>query len=227
MNKTELLIIDDEPQIKRLLRLTLENTGYAVRESDDGKTGLLNAANHPPELILLDVNLPDLSGHEVLKRLREWYSKPIIMLSVIDHEDDIVRALDNGATDYVCKPFRSAELLARIRAAIKKNGTETSSQAICFGRLEWDLIARQIKKDGQPLKFTATEYNLLVLLFKNEGRVLTHQYILKEIWGLGFQNETQYLRVFIGTIRKKIEDDYRTPSFLVTESRIGYRFIGS
>ena len=179
----------------------------------------------PTELILLDIGLPDKNGHDVLKELRTWYDKSIIILSVLNNEADIVLALDNGATDYLTKPFRSAELLARIRSAIRRNQSANTENKIVCGDLEIDIAARVVTKDNTILKLTATEFNLLNLLAKNEGRVLTHQFILKEIWGVGSQTETQYLRVFIGTLRKKIETNPNRPQHIFTESGVGYRFV--
>lgn len=225
MNKAEILIIDDEPPIRKLLEITLESNDYKVWQAETGKEGIILAANHPPELILLDIGLPDKSGHDVLKELRTWYNKAIIVLSVLNNETDIVTALDNGATDYLTKPFRNAVLLARIRSAIRRNQTTNNESKIICGDLEIDVIARVVLKNNEFLKLTATEYNLLVLLAKNEGRVLTHQYILKEIWGVGAQTETQYLRVFVGTLRKKIETNPNQPQHLFTESGVGYRFM--
>lgn len=225
MNKAEVLVIDDEPQIRRLLEITLESNDFKVRNAETGKDGLLLAANHPPELIILDLGLPDMSGHEVLKNLKGWYNKSIIILSVQNSEEDIVTALDNGATDFLSKPFRTAELMARIRAAIRRNQFELNSENQQFGDLHIDYVARTLTKNGAFIKLTSTEFNLLSLLTKNEGRVLTHQYILKEIWGLAYQTETQYLRVFIGTLRKKIEEDTNHPQHIITESGIGYRFL--
>lgn len=225
MNKAEILIIDDEPQIRKLLEITLESNEYKVWQAETAKEGIVLAANHPPELILLDIGLPDKSGHEVLKELRSWYNKSIIILSVINNEEDIVRALDNGATDYLTKPFRTAELLARIRSAIRRNQQATNNDTtLHFNELQIDLTARTVKKNNELLKLTSTEFNLLALFVNNEGRVLTHQHILKEIWGVGFQAETQYLRVFVGTLRKKIEDNPNQPKHIITESGIGYRF---
>lgn len=224
MNKAEILIIEDEPQIQKLLEITLESNDYKVIKANNGKEGIILAANHPPELILLDIGLPDKSGHDVLLELREWYNKSIIILSVLNNEKDIVNALDNGATDYLTKPFRNAELLARIRSAIKRNQTSNISNKLIFNNIEIDLVARMVKKNNESIKLTSTEYNLLILFAKNEGRVLTHQYILKEIWGVGSQMETQYLRVFVGTLRKKIESSPDDPKHLFTESGVGYRF---
>lgn len=225
MNKAEILIIDDEPQIRKLLEITLESNDYKVWQAETGKEGVIMAANHPPELILLDIGLPDKSGHEILKELRTWYNKAIIILSVQNSESDIVSALDNGATDYLTKPFRSAELLARIRSAIRRNQKTNENNVIECGNLQIDLVARVLTKNKTVIKLTATEFNLISLFAKNEGRVLTHQFLLKEIWGTGYQTETQYLRVFVGTLRKKIEDDPDQPKHIITESGVGYRFI--
>jgi two-component system KDP operon response regulator KdpE len=224
MNKAEILIIDDEPQIRKLLQITLESNNYKVWQAENGKEGVIMAANHPPELILLDLGLPDKSGHQVLKELRNWYTKAILILSVQNTESDIVEALDNGANDYLTKPFRSAELLARIRSAIRRNQTEPTTSVFICTDLEIDIAARIIKRKNEVLKLTNTEFNLLSLFAKNEGRVLTHQFILKEIWGVGYQHETQYLRVFVGTLRKKIEDNPNHPLHIITENGVGYRF---
>lgn len=225
MNKAEILIIDDEPQIRKLLEITLQSNGFAVKMAISAKEGLIMAANHPPELILLDLGLPDQSGHNVLKNLRQWYTNPIIILSVQKNEEDIIRALDNGANDYLSKPFRTGELLARIRSALRITNTEEKETVLSFDNLEIDLSTRTVKKDNQLVKLTSTEYNLLALLVKNEGKVLTHQYLLRAIWGPGYINQSQYLRVFIAQIRKKIEQDPNMPRFLLTESGVGYRFI--
>ena len=224
MNKAEILVIDDEDQIRKLLEITLESNDFKVWQARSGKEGIALAANHPPDLILLDICLPDKSGHEVLKELRAWYNKSIIILSVQNDEADIVSALDNGATDYLAKPFRSAELLARIRSAIRRNLSPNNNNMIISGTLQVDLVSRSVKKNNELLKLTTTEFNLLALFAKNEGRVLTHQFILKEIWGIGSQTETQYLRVFVRTLRKKIEDNANLPKHIVTESGVGYRF---
>ena len=225
MNRAELLIIDDEPQIRKLLQISLESNNYKVIQASTGKDGLVLAANHPPELILLDIGLPDKSGHEILQELREWYNKPIIILSVQDSETDIVKALDNSATDYITKPFRSGELLARIRSAIRiSQNISLNETVITVDDLQIDLMGRIVKKHGEIIKLTSTEYNLLALFAKNEGKVLTHRYILKEIWGIGYQTETQYLRVFVAQLRKKIEENPNNPQHIITESGVGYRF---
>jgi two-component system KDP operon response regulator KdpE len=224
MNKPEILIIEDEPQIRKLLEITLESNGYKVLQAETGKEGVIQAASHPPELILLDIGLPDKSGHEILKELRQWYNKSIIILSVQNSETDIVTALDNGATDYLSKPFRTAELLARIRSAIRKNQLTNDTAIVDAGDLQIDLVARTVKKNNQLVKLTSTEFNLISLFARNEGRVLTHRFILKEIWGVGYQTETQYLRVFVGSLRKKIEENPNNPLHIITESGVGYRF---
>jgi two-component system, OmpR family, KDP operon response regulator KdpE len=225
MNKYEILIIDDEPQIGKLLRIILENNDFKVTLAASGKEGILLAANHSPDLIILDLGLPDISGHLVLKELRFWFTKSIIILSVQNSEEDIILALDNGASDYLVKPFKTGELLARIRSSIRRNNHEDNQKVITCRELQIDFIARTIKKNGEVLKLTTTEYSLMALFFQNEGKVLTHQHILHEIWGVGFQNETQYLRVYIAQLRKKIEDNPDHPIYIVTESRVGYRFI--
>lgn len=224
MSKADILIIDDEPQIRKLLEITLESNDYKVIQADNGKQGILLAANHTPEVIILDLGLPDKSGHEVLKELRTWYNKSIIILSVLNQEEDIVKALDNGATDYLTKPFRNAELMARIRASVRRSTIENTETTYQFGSICIDLVSHTVKKSNELIKLTATEFNLLSLFVKNEGRVLTHQYILKEIWGVGAQTETQYLRVFVGTLRKKIEENPNAPEHIITESGVGYRF---
>ncbi|WP_291275382.1 response regulator transcription factor [Flavobacterium sp.] len=224
MSKADILVIDDEPQIRKLLEITLESNDYKVIHAENAKQGILLAANHSPEVIILDLGLPDKSGHEVLKELRSWYNKSIIILSVLNQEEDIVKALDNGATDYLTKPFRNAELMARIRASIRRNTSENNDTLVQFGPLKIDLVAHVVKKNDAVIKLTATEFNLLALFVKNEGRVLTHQFILKEIWGVGSQTETQYLRVFVGTLRKKIENNPNAPDHIITESGVGYRF---
>ena len=227
MNKAELLIIDDEPQIRKLLDITLQSNGYLVKMAASAKEGLIMAENHPPELILLDLGLPDDSGQNVLKQLRKWYTNPVVILSVQKSEEAIINALDNGANDYLSKPFRTGELLARIRSALRSIHTDEGATVLQFNQLKVDLNTRSVWKSNQLLKLTATEYNLLALLIRNEGKVLTHQYLLRAIWGPGYINQSQYLRVFIAQIRKKIEEDPNHPEYLLTEAGVGYRFIGA
>jgi two-component system, OmpR family, KDP operon response regulator KdpE len=225
MNKPGILVIDDEAQMRKLLEITLQTNGYTVTTAGTAKEGLIMAANHPPDLVLLDLGLPDKSGHEVLKALRQWYTNPVIILSVQKDEEDIVRALDNGANDYLSKPFRTGELLARMRSALRTALAEDSNPVIGGPDLEIDLTARTVKKNKELLKLTLTEYSLLALLARNEGKVLTHQYLLRAIWGPGFISQSQYLRVFIAQLRKKIETDPNRPEYILTESGVGYRFI--
>jgi two-component system KDP operon response regulator KdpE len=194
MNNAEILIIDDEPQIRKLIKITLESNDYKVVLAKTGTEGVQLVANHTPDLVILDLGLPDKSGHLVLKDLREWYDKSIIILSVQDSEADIIKALDNGATDYLTKPFRIGELLARIRASLRINQNTDLQPVVATGNLEIDLSSRIVGRKNTPVKLTAIEYNLVALLAKNQGRVLTHQFLFKEIWGFGPQNETQYLR---------------------------------
>jgi two-component system KDP operon response regulator KdpE len=225
MNLSEtILIIDDEVQIRRLLEITLTSNGYKISEAATGKDGLIAAATHHPALVILDLGLPDLDGFEILKKLREWYLRPIIILTVRNSEEDIIHALDNGANDYLTKPFRTGELLARIRVAIRQTQDIPEKSILEFGPLAIDLANHIVRKNNELLKLTSTEFSLLALLAKNEGRVLTHQYILKDIWGMGYIEQTQYLRVFIAQLRKKLEDDPTKPKLLNTESGIGYRF---
>jgi len=219
-----ILIIDDEIQIRRLLEITLSANGYKIVEASSGKEGLAMAASSNPALIILDLGLPDMDGLEILKKLREWYHNPIIILSVRNAEEDIVHALDSGANDYLTKPFRTGELLARIRVAIRQKENLPDNPIMEFGSLSIDLANHVARKNNEIIKLTSTEFSLLAILAKNEGRVLTHQYILKEVWGMGYTEQTQYLRVFIAQLRKKIEDDPAKPRYLNTESGIGYRF---
>jgi two-component system, OmpR family, KDP operon response regulator KdpE len=225
VNKPEILIIDDEPQIRKLLEITLEGNGYMPRSASSAKEGMIMAGNHPPDLILLDLGLPDENGQSVLRKLRKWYVKPIIILSVQKREEEIITALDNGANDYLSKPFRIGELLARIRSVLRQSVSDEGQTILQFGNIEIDLSSRSVKKNGQLIKLTSTEYNLLALLARSDGKVLTHHYLLRTIWGPGYIDQSQYLRVYIAQIRKKIEDDPNRPEILVTESGVGYRFV--
>jgi two-component system, OmpR family, KDP operon response regulator KdpE len=225
MNKPVVLVVDDEVQIRRLLQLTLESDGYRVLKAETGEEGIRRAAMDRPELILLDLGLPDMDGTAVLKSLREWATFPIIILSVRNSEREIIACLDAGADDYLVKPYRSGELLARVRTAIRHRPSTKAETVFRTGDLEVDLAARTVKKSGDPVKLTVTEYNLLSLFVRNAGRVLTHHYILEQVWGPTFVEETEYTRVYVGQLRKKIEDNPGTPKLLVTESGIGYRLI--
>ena len=222
--KLNILIIDDEVQIRRLLEITLNSNDYHTYEASTAREGISMAVVHPPDLIILDLGLPDEDGQVVLRKLREWYLGAIIILSVRSSEDDIIKALDNGANDYLTKPFRTGELLARIRTALRQTQNVAPIQILEFDNLSIDLTSRTVLLDNEPLKLTATEYSLLILLAKNDGRVLTHQFILRNIWGPGYTQQSQYLRVFVGQLRKKIEPNPNNPKFILTESGIGYRF---
>ena len=227
MNNPSILVIDDESQIRKLLEISLNAAGYRTYFGASAKEGLVMAAGHGPELILLDLGLPDDDGQNVLLQLREWYQNPIIIVSVKNSEAEIVKALDNGANDFLTKPFRTQELLARIRTALRIAGAYQSDPIITFGNISVDLNARLVRRDGELLKLTSTEYQLFAVMLKNEGKVLTHQHILTEVWGNGYAEQTQYLRVFIAQLRKKIEADPNRPRYILTESGVGYRFITS
>lgn len=225
MNENDsILVIDDEIQIRRLLEITLGSNSFKTIFASNGREGLTAAATHHPSLILLDLGLPDIDGIDILAKLREWYTKPIIILTVRNSEDDIISALDKGANDFLTKPFRSGELLARIRSAIRITGEKPDNPVISFGNLVIDFVNHIVRKNDEILKLTATEFSLLALFAKNHGRVVTHNFLLKEIWGFGYIEQTQYLRVFVAQLRKKIEDNPSVPKLLITESGIGYRF---
>lgn len=223
-NGAQILVIDDEIQIRKLLEITLDSNNYRTIFAVNAKEGLSMVANHQPDLVILDLGLPDEDGQVVLKRLREWYSNPIIILTVKSAEDEIVKALDNGANDYLTKPFRTQELLARIRTALRNLVPNEKEPIIEFGSVSIDLASRIVRLNNEILKLTTTEYNLLSIFIKNEGRVLTHQYLLKQVWGNSYADQTQYLRVFVAQLRKKIEEDPNRPKFIITESGVGYRF---
>jgi two-component system KDP operon response regulator KdpE len=225
-SENTILIIDDELQMRRLLEITLESNGYNIIEAVNGKEGINLAASHQPSLIILDLGLPDGSGHLVLKKLREWFTNPIIILSVQSSEEDIVTALDNGANDFLIKPFRTGELLARIRSALRSiDNSEENDSVFAAGELQIDFVARTVKKKDELIKLTVTEYKLISLFVQQAGKVLTHQYLLREIWGPGYINQSQYLRVFVAQLRKKIEDDPNRPVLIITEPGVGYRFM--
>ena len=224
-SENTILIIDDELQMRRLLEITLESNGYNIIEAVNGKEGINLAASHQPSLIILDLGLPDGSGHLVLKQLREWFTNPIIILSVQSSEEDIVTALDNGANDFLVKPFRTGELLARIRSALRSiDNSEENDSVFTAGELQIDFVARTVKKKDELIKLTVTEYKLISLFVQQAGKVLTHQYLLREVWGPGYINQSQYLRVFVAQLRKKIEDDPNRPVLIITEPGVGYRF---
>lgn len=225
--KNTIVIIDDEPQIRKILSVTLESAEYKVIEAETGNDGIVQVATTHPQLVILDLGLPDRDGFSVLKELRTWSKIPIIILSVKNSEEDIVEALDLGADDYLTKPFNTSELLARIRANIRRTIQTNENSIFVNGNLIIDLAARIVKKKDEEIKLTNIEYLLLVLLANNIDKVLTHRFILKEIWGPSATENSQYLRVFIGQLRKKIEDDYSNPRLIITESGVGYRMKSS
>jgi two-component system KDP operon response regulator KdpE len=218
------IIIDDEVQIRRLLRIALESENYQVHEAENGQQGLIQIANRKPAIILLDLGLPDMDGLEVLKRLREWSEVPVVVLTVRDDEQEKVAALDAGAEDYVTKPFSTPELLARLRAAQRKTRPAEEISVFKNGNLVVDLTSHVVTRAGREIKLTATEYALLRLFVRHPGRVLTHRYILREIWGPKSEEHRQYLRVYVTHLRQKIEPNPTNPSLIRTEPGIGYRF---
>ncbi len=223
MNNKTILVIDDEKAIRKLLEITLHSNGYKPLLAESAKEGYYLVVHEQIDLIILDLGLPDENGQTVLKKLREWNVIPIIILSAQSNEDTIVNTLDAGANDYLIKPFRTKELLARVRSAIRNAAMEKNVPLIVYKQFEINLAARTIKHNNNILKLTATQYALLVLFAKNEGKVLTHQYILKEVWGNDYIDQLQYLRVFVAQLRKKIEPN--GVKYIITESGIGYRFV--
>ena len=222
----KVLVVDDEPQIRRALRTSLEAHGYAVETVGTGDEGVVAAASQPPELILLDLGLPDMDGTEVIKRVRAFSEVPIIVLSVREGQTDKVAALDAGADDYVTKPFGMEELLARSRAALRRRGAEEpTAPMLAYGDLQVDLARRLVTLADEAVHLTPTEYGLLEALVTNPGKLLTHQWLLRRVWGQGYGTETTYLRTYIRTLRKKLGDDASAPALIVTEPGVGYRWI--
>jgi len=224
--KPEVVVIDDEVQIRRLLRVTLEAGGFSVRDCDGGQLGLGEIAFRKPDAVVLDLGLPDVPGVEVLKRLREWTQVPVLILSVRGHEDDKVAALDAGADDYLTKPFNGRELLARLRAMLRRAQPDGGVSIVRFGAIEIDFNRRAVTRRGEEVPLTAKEYALLRLLVSHSGRVLTHRQILRDVWGPKAEEQTHYLRVYMDRLRRKLEDDPRRPRFLNTVLGVGYRFAG-
>jgi two-component system KDP operon response regulator KdpE len=217
------LVIDDERQIRRLLRVSLEAQGYEVHEAATGEDGLRSIQGLKPDVVLLDLGLPDLDGSELLARLRTWSTVPVLILSVRNSEEDIVGLLNAGADDYVIKPFNTGELVARLRVAIRHHAPEEAQSVFVSGRLSVDLLNREVRVGGELIKLTPTEYALLRLFVRHAGRILTHGQILREIWGPNAEAETNYLRVYVTALRKKIEAKPQIPELIVTEPGVGYR----
>jgi two-component system KDP operon response regulator KdpE len=222
----EVLVIDDEVQIRRLLRVTLEGAGFRVREADGGQLGLAEAATKRPDAIILDLGLPDLPGIDVLRRLREWSRLPVLILSVRGQEADKIEALDAGADDYLGKPFGGGELLARLRAILRRAQSPEEESAMRFGDVEVDFARRVVTKAGAAVKLSPKEYALLRLLLLHRGKVITHRQLLRELWGPNAEEQTHYLRVYMTHLRQKLEDEPNQPKYFRTESGIGYRFTG-
>jgi two-component system KDP operon response regulator KdpE len=220
----EILVIDDEVQIRRLLRLTLETAGHRVREAENGALGLHEAAVQRPDAVILDVSLPDMSGLDVLRRLREWSQLPVLILSVQGGEKDKIAALDAGADDYLTKPFGGGELLARMRVLLRRAQPADGISVVRFGDVEVDFTQRTVTRAGTALHLTVKEYALLRLLLQHRGKVVTHRQLLRDVWGPGHEEDTHYLRVHMANLRRKLEAAAGQPDFLKTESGIGYRF---
>lgn len=221
--KTSLLIVDDEKQIRRLLRVTLESEGYKVRETETGRLGLQEVAHQAPDGIILDLGLPDMEGTEVIKQLREWSKVPVLVLSVREGEEDKIAALDAGADDYLTKPFSGRELLARVRAILRRMPAASEPAVLKIGHLEIDQAARIVRRDGAEVHLTAKEYALFQLLVQHRGKVVTHRQILRELWGPNAEENTHYLRVHMTHLRQKLETDPHAPKHLKTDAGIGYR----
>jgi two-component system KDP operon response regulator KdpE len=220
-----ILIIEDEQPIRRFLRASLTNEGYRVNEAVSGDEGLRAATSQPPDLVILDLGLPDVDGQDVLRRLREWLTAPIIVLTARDQEQQKITALDAGADDYVTKPFGMGELLARMRTALRHaHQVGPESSMVCIGDLRFDLAARLVFRREQAVHLTPLEYKLLVTMLKFNGKVLTHRFLLREVWGPQDSQETHYLRVFVASLRQKLEDDPARPRYILTEQGVGYRF---
>ena len=226
-DKPLVLIVDDEPQIRRLLTVTLEANDYRVLVAVSGQEGVVLAAQHRPALVILDLGLPDFSGQEVLRRVREWSNLPVIVLSVQDDEKGKVAALDAGADDYVTKPFNTDELLARLRVALRRSHKTGEAAVVHAKNLVVDLANRRVTVAGREVKLSKIEYDLLRLLARHAGKVLTHRQILQEVWGLGHEHDTHYLRVYIAHLRGKLENNPESPELILTELGVGYRFLAS
>ena len=224
--KTRILVADDEPKIRMFIRANLDARGYETHLAQDGVEAIEVAERVLPDVIVLDVNMPRIDGIEACRRIREWADMPIIMLSVRGGEQDKVRALDQGADDYVTKPFGIEELLARIRVALRRSAPATSAAPVFTAAdLEVDLAKRVVRRHGQTVKLTRTEYELLAYLISNCGKALTHRELLHSVWGPEYGEEREYVRVFVGQLRRKIEDDPSNPRFILTEPGVGYRFV--
>lgn len=219
------LVIDDELQIRRFLRIGLEANGYKIHEASTGQEGITKAAQLRPDIIILDLGLPDMDGLDVLLRLREWTKTPVIILSVREGDHDKISVLDAGADDYLTKPFSMEELQARMRVALRHTQTTEEIQIFTSGNLQVDLTRRIVQVKGENVKLTPTEYALLRLMIQHSGKALTHQQILRSVWGPEYVHETHYLRVYFAQLRQKIEDNPTLPQIILTEPGVGYRLV--
>jgi two-component system KDP operon response regulator KdpE len=220
------VVIEDEPQIRRFLRTSLDAQGFTVHESDTGRQGLVECATRRPEVVILDLGLPDMDGVEVIRQLREWSAVPVIVLSARSQETDKIAALDAGADDYVVKPFGVGELVARLRVALRHSAATDGDAQTVFraGEIEVDVLNRRVRRGGKDVHLTPTEYRLLVALIKHPGKVLTQRFLLKEVWGPGYVESAHYLRIYMANLRKKLEPEPAQPRHLLTETGVGYRF---
>jgi two-component system KDP operon response regulator KdpE len=223
--KTTVLVIEDEIHMRRMLRVCLERNGYQVAEASSGEEGISQAINCQPDVVLLDLGLPDMDGLDVLKRLREWSLSPVLVVSVRSREDDKITALDGGANDYITKPFSTGELLARLRVIERYAQLSPQNSVFKTGNLEVDLALRSVKVGERTVKLTATEYALLHLFVQHAGKVLTHGYILDKIWDVKTDDKTAPLRVYVGYLREKLEANPAKPELLITEAGVGYRLV--
>ena len=225
-NGARVLIVDDEPQIRKLLTVSLKAHGFITDEAATGKEGINQAAFFKPDLMIIDLGLPDIDGNEVIRAIREWSNAPIIILTAHDQEKEKIESLDAGADDYVTKPFSMGELMARMRVCLRRMAAGESEPILSCGGLTVDLIQRRVSVDGREVKLTPTEYEIMKLLAQNAGRVLTHKQLLKAVWGNAYDEDTHYIRVYIGQLRRKIEKDPAQPKYIITESGVGYRLMG-
>jgi len=224
------LLIEDDGKIRRFLRMTLESEGITVFEAESGREGLAEAARQQPDLVILDLGLPDMDGVEVIRQLRAWSDVPVVVLSARSAETQKVLALDSGADDYLTKPFGNLELMARLRLHLRRRAVASEKDAVPFfefGSVKVDLVQRQVTRAGEAVHLTPIEYKLLCALIRKAGKVLTHAHLLREGWGDGHAGNSHYLRIYMGHLRQKLESDPTRPTFIVTETGVGYRFVAN
>lgn len=225
-NAARILIIEDESQIRKLLKVSLNAHGYDLEEAVNGKDGVNRAATFKPDLLIIDLGLPDIDGKEVVKQIREWSETPIIILTARDQEQEKIEALDSGADDYITKPFGVGELLARMRVCLRHAATAEQQPILACGGLVVDLQQRRVTVEGHEVKLTPTEYEIIKMMMQHAGKVITHKQLLKAVWGNAYQQDTHYIRVYIGQLRRKIEQNPTQPRYIITESGVGYRLMG-